>query len=115
MRTAGETLARIEKEGKGFALIWLQGYSGLAIASEKWDLPGALAKADGESRGDWGIHGGPDYNIVVSITYRDADSLWWFRSCALRTFIRSQGRISLSATSHEEWWSSRESVVEGPA
>ena len=112
VRARGDTLARIAERGEAFALVWLEGYSGLAVASEKWDLRGALARADAKSGGGRGTYGGPDYGINVSVTYRDADSLWWYRSSARLTFIRSQGRISFGPTTHEPSGPSREAVTE---
>jgi hypothetical protein len=50
----------------------------------------------------------------VSVTYRDADSLCWYRSSARLTFIRSQSRISFGATAHDTWGPTREAVDEDP-
>ena len=113
VRAAAETIARIDKGRAGFALVWLEGYSGLAIAGQKWNLPAAFAEADSKSGGG-GIYGGPDYCITVSVTYRDADGQWWFRSSARLTFIRTQNRLSFGATTHDKWGASRESVAEDP-
>jgi hypothetical protein len=109
-----ETLARIGPGESAFVLVWLEGYSGLAIATEKWDLVGALARADVHSGGGRGTYGGPDFALTVTVAYRDADELLRFRSSARLTFIRSQSRISFGPTSHSEYGPTRESVSEAP-
>jgi hypothetical protein len=107
------TLARIEEKATAFALVWLEGYPGFALATQKWDLVGALTSAAAKSPG--GLHGGPDYNIDVQVTYRDADGLWWFQGSAQLTFIKSQRRICFGPTNHKKCGNTRDSVVGSPA
>src|SRR5208283_3794130 len=43
--TKGATISRIEREGKGFALVCLDGFPPHMFAIGKWNLIGAMAKA----------------------------------------------------------------------
>jgi len=104
----GETISRIAGHGDAFALVWLEGFSPLAIATAKWDLLGAMRDAAGQSTG---LYGGPDYSIDVSVTYRNADGSWWFRSMSRLTYIRSQDRLALGPTTHNLHGHTKEAII----
>jgi hypothetical protein len=103
----GETLPRIPPHSNAFALVWQEGFSHLAIATGKWDLLHAMRDAAGDSVG---LYGGPDYTVIVSITYRDADGTWWYRSTTPLTYIRSQDRLSTGTPQHKDFGHTRASV-----
>jgi hypothetical protein len=93
----GETLPRIPPHSNAFALVWQDGFSHLAIATGKWDLLHAMREAAGDPVG---LYGGPDYTVNISVTYRDADETWWYRSTTPLTYLRSQNRLSTGASQH---------------
>jgi hypothetical protein len=51
VRARSNTLPRIEERGKGFVIVWLDGYS-LAPSVAKWDLLQAIADVDKTKFGD---------------------------------------------------------------
>jgi hypothetical protein len=89
-------LARIEANGKGFALVWLEDYPP-SSCRDKWDLLGAMHKAS------LGTHGHPmdmqDYSVTVSAVYRDSAE-FWYRSSAEMKFIRSTLSIEFGPITH---------------
>lgn len=100
-------VSRIEKGGQGFALAWLENKKGIGSSlpgAEKWDLVDAMAKAEMESHGTSIC--GPQYSVPVSVTYRDANNVW-YRSRSVMTYIRSQARVHFGPTEHEKCGSVR--------
>jgi len=94
-RAKSKMVARIEANGKGFALVWLESYP--SSCRDKWDLLGAMHNAS------LGTHGHPmdmqDYSVTVSVVYRDAAEVW-FRSSAEMMFIRSRLSIEFGPTTY---------------
>lgn len=104
----GESVPRIPAHAHAFALVWQDGFSHLAIATGKWDLLGAMREAAGEP---WGLYGGPDYTIMVSVTYRDAAGTWWYRSTTPLTYIRSQNRLATGTPQHHTYARSKKALT----
>jgi|CZKX01.1.fsa_nt_gi hypothetical protein len=106
-RARSKMLARIEANGKGFALVWLEDYPP-SSCRDKWDLLGAMHKAS------LGTHGHPmdmqDYSVTVSVVYRDAAEIW-YRSSAEMKFIRSRLSIEFGSTTHRTFVSSSQEIA----
>jgi len=95
----GETVSRIAASAEEFALAWQDDRSPSPIATGKWDLLGAMQAAAGAPS----VLGGPDYTIMISVTYRDADGAWWYRSTTPLSYIRSQHRLAAGTPKHETY------------
>jgi len=97
VQARSKTVARIPKDGMGFALIWLDGFLPWAFDYGKWDLIGAMASAWNAKYGNSMYS--PDYGITVSVRYRDSEGRW-YRSSAAMTYIASQKRLEFGPTTH---------------
>jgi hypothetical protein len=97
--TASATIRRIERDGKGFALVGLAGFPSHMFEIRKWDLIGAMAKTSKDKYG--GALFSPDFSVTVSAIYRDADERW-YRSTARLTYIRTQRRLEFGPTTRLE-------------
>jgi len=103
---ASAQVPRIEAHGQGFALIWL-GVDSLPIPDHrKWDLLGAMARAEQTKYGVSMYR--PDYSVPVSVVYRDGNNVW-YRSRSAVTYIRTQQRLDFGATTHERCGTTRPS------
>ena len=100
---AGSALvARIEARGQGFALVWLEIQKGIGSslpADRKWDLLGAMARAEQTKYGVSMYR--PPYSVPVSVVYRDSNNVW-YRSRSVITYVRTQHRLDFGPTTHEK-------------
>jgi hypothetical protein len=106
VRANSKMLARIEANGRGFALVWLEDYPPSACR-DKWDLLGAMHNA---SLGTPDPMDMQDYGVTVSVVYRDSAEIW-YRSSAEMNFIRSRLSIEFGPTTHRTFVSSSQEIA----
>jgi hypothetical protein len=94
-------VTRIEGHGGGFALVWLENQKGIGSSlphNVKWNLLGAMAKAEETKQGASMYR--EDYRIPVSVIYRDGNNVW-YRSRSTINYIPSQHRLQFGPTTQE--------------
>ncbi len=92
---------RIEGHGQGFSVVWLETQKGIGSGppyEEKWNLLGAMSRAEQEKYGSSMYR--QQYSVPVSVIYRDSNDVW-YRSRSVLTHIRSQHRLDFGPTTHE--------------